>query len=106
MARGIIYENEAYEDNGYGACEWLVDITKDFIITCFTCNVLDPILHIYNRYTFEEIGGQDLFKSMSLSSNMPKDVFHSYGCVDIEIDGNVVGTLGGYLPFETDESEE
>ena len=28
------------------------------------------------------------------------------GCVDVEVDGNVVGTLGGNLPFEADESEE
>ena len=58
MDRGIIYdcENESGYDP-YEAEEVLVDVTADFIITAFFCNVLEPQYHLYDRH-FNYIGEQ------------------------------------------------
>lgn len=58
MDRGIIYdcENESGYDP-YEAEEVLVDITADFIITAFFCNVLEPQYKLYDK-NFHFLGQQ------------------------------------------------
>lgn len=45
--RGIIGENEPWDSIGW--CEYLVFITKDFIVTRYCCDVLEPLFKIYDK---------------------------------------------------------
>lgn len=62
--RGIIYEADYYNivmrGPEYDCSAKLVDVTSDFIITIFYSAVLDPMLNIYDRRTFELIAQQDV----------------------------------------------
>ena len=77
MAKGIIFDVDEWYTN-YGECQELYAIEGNFIITIWGCDVLDPEFRIYDRHTFEFIGGQDMYKSLSFCSNQPKEEFHSY----------------------------
>lgn len=46
----------------YDSSAELVGITDKFIITVMYSAVIDPILYIYDRFTFELIAEQDLYK--------------------------------------------
>ena len=92
--RGIITDpmNETWDI--YDEDEELFDITDRFIITLWGSNCLEPQIHIYDRFTLEPIGGQDLHKTISLSSNRPKDGFHSFTFERAtDDDGNTIGWL-------------
>ncbi len=89
---GLVYEYEPEEQ--YGACEALVEITDKFIITLFGCDVLPSEFHIYDRNTYEMIGGQDMRKTTTFFGKT--ETFNSYGCI-YEEDG--VDTECGREPF-------
>ena len=60
--RGITYEADEYAimmGAEYDTCQKVIDITNDFIITIWYSAVLDPMLSIYDRRTFELIGQQN-----------------------------------------------
>lgn len=76
--------------------EELYEITDKFIITLWWHNSLEPQIHIYDRFTLEPIGGQDLHKTISLCSNRPKDGFHSFTYEAVEADGEEIGYLVSY----------
>lgn len=58
LNRGIIFdcENQSGYDP-YEAEEVLVDVTSDFIITAYYCNVLEPQYHLYDKH-FNYVGEQ------------------------------------------------
>lgn len=77
---GLVYEYEPWEQ--YGACEELVEITDKFIITLFGCDVLPSELRIYDRNTYEQIGGQDMRKTTTFFGET--ETFNSYACIYYE----------------------
>ena len=63
LERGIIYEADEQMmmwGPEYDTCQRLVDITNDFIIAVWYSAVLDPMLNIFDRKTFQFIAQQDM----------------------------------------------
>ena len=61
--KGITYEADdrmIMMGAEYDCCQKVVDITKDFIITVYYSAVLDPMLNIFDRKTFQFIAQQDM----------------------------------------------
>ena len=56
--KGIEYDNEAH----------LVTITDKFIITVVYSAVIEPMFYIYDRFTLELIGEQELYKNTQFFS--------------------------------------
>jgi hypothetical protein len=50
----------------YDCSAHLVTVTDKFIITVVYSAVLDTVLYIYDRHTFELIGEQELYKDTQL----------------------------------------
>ena len=64
--RNIIFEPDdmmiALKGIEYDSSAELVEITDKFIITVMYTAVLPPILYIYDRFTFEPIAEQEMYK--------------------------------------------
>lgn len=56
VLKGIEYDTSAY----------LVTITDKFIITVVYSAVVEPVFYIYDRFTLELIGEQELYKDKQL----------------------------------------
>jgi len=82
--RNIIWDADDYMimmGPEHDTCSELVDITDQFVITCFHSAVLDPILHLYDRKTLQLIAYQDLYKdtnSFNLVSTNPWNAWFEY----------------------------
>jgi len=91
--RGIIYEADEYammKGAEYDMCQKLVDIVGDYIITIWYSAVLDPMLNIYDRRTFEFIAQQDLRPDYMLFGHKSKN---PWGVAVMEYED---GELTGY----------
>lgn len=66
LKRGILFEADEMDvimkGVEYDCSASLVEITSEFIITVMYSAVLDPVLYIYDRFTFKPIGEQELHK--------------------------------------------
>lgn len=66
--RNIIFDEDdvmiALKGMEYDRCAKLVSITDKFIITVMYSAVMDPILYIYDRFTFKPIAEQQLYKDI------------------------------------------
>ena len=56
----------------------LVEVTDKFIITAFFSEVLDPELHLFDRFTFKFIGSQNLRPDTCLSFGRYYNKWSSY----------------------------
>lgn len=70
--RNIIFEADeieiALKGIEYDCSSSLVTITDKFIITVVYSAVVEPTLYIYDRFTLELIGEQELYKDTQLFS--------------------------------------
>ena len=85
--RNIIFESDdmmiALKGIEYDSSAKLVGITDKFIITVMYSAVIDPILTLYDRFTLEPIGEQELYKDTQFGAFNP---WHSFGFEDEEVD--------------------
>jgi len=70
--RSIIFEADeitiALKGIEYDCSASLVAVTDKFIITVVYSAVIEPMFYIYNRFTLELIGEQELYKDTQLFS--------------------------------------
>lgn len=70
--RNIIFSSDeieiALKGIEYDCSAHLVAVTDKFIITVVYSAVVEPVLYIYDRFTFELIGEQELYKDTQLFS--------------------------------------
>jgi hypothetical protein len=64
--RGIIFEADeieiALKGIEHDCSAHLVAVTDKFIITVVYSAVIEPVFYIYDRFTFEPIGEQEVYK--------------------------------------------
>lgn len=74
--RGIIGES-AEPCYSVEYCEKLAFVTKEFIVTVYECDVLDPEFRIYSAKTFEQIASQNVRPDKLFPNNR----WDSYGVI-------------------------
>jgi hypothetical protein len=66
--RNIIFEADeidiALKGIEYDTSAHLVAVTDKFIITVVYSAVIEPMFYLYDRFTFERIGEQEVYKDM------------------------------------------